>query len=132
VVDEPWRLTRGTDDWWAGTARRWPWGKGTALPPDEFSFFVESTTGTTVEKVSLEAEVYDPDRRGPAMKAEFARLVPILFDRLGLAVPAGLSDAIAGERSFTETTPYGVVRFERRNHKPNAGHDLVLTIEAPK
>jgi hypothetical protein len=129
-VVEPWKLTRGTDDWWAGTARK-PWPGSTGDPvPSEVSYSIESTTGTTVQKVTLEAEVYNPARHGAAMKAEFVRLVPVLFSRLGLAMPAGLPDAIAGDRPFNENMPYGVVRFERR--PGNVGHTLTLSIEGAK
>jgi hypothetical protein len=130
AVVEPWKLTRGTDDWWAGTARKpWP-GSSRDAVPSEMSYFIESTTGTTVQKVTLEAEVYNPARHGAAMKAEFVRLVPVLFSRLGLAMPTGLLDAIAGEQPFTETTPNGVVRFARR--PGNVGHTLSLSIEGVK
>jgi hypothetical protein len=132
-VGERWKLTRGTDNWWAGTARKWPWGIDADLLPDEFSYGIESTTSAAVEKVELTAEVYNPAQHGPAMKAEFVRLVPILFDRLRLATPTGLPDAINGESPFTETTAYGVVRFERLDHKGRpGGHNLTLTIEATK
>lgn len=130
AVVEPWKLTRGTEDWWAGTARKaWP-GASTDPVPSEVSLFIESTTGATVQKVTLEAEVYNPARHGAAMKAEFVRLVPVLFSRLGLAMPTGLPAAIAGEQPFTETTPNGVVRFARR--PGNVGHTLSLTIEGAK
>jgi hypothetical protein len=129
-VVEPWKLTRGTDDWWAGTARKpWPGSSGDPVP-SEVSYSIESTTGTTVQKVTLEAEVYNPARHGAAMKAEFVRLVPLLFFRLGLAMPTELPEAIDGEQPFTENVPYGVVRFER---KPgNVSHTLSLSIEVVK
>lgn len=130
AVVEPWKLTRGTDDWWAGTARK-PWPGSSVDPvPSEVSYSIESTTGTTVQKLTLEAEVYNPARHGPAMKAEFVRLVPVLFSRLGIAMPTGLPESIAGEQPFTENTSYGVVRFERR--PGNVGHSLSLSIEGAK
>lgn len=130
AVIEPWKLTRGTDDWWAGTARK-PWPGSSADPvPSEVSYSIESTTGTTVQKLTLEAEVYNAARHGAAMKAEFVRLVPAMFSRLALAMPAGLTDAIAGDMPFTENMSYGVVRFERR--PGNVGHTLTLSIEGAK
>lgn len=126
MVVEPWKLTRGTTDWWAGTARRdWPNDAGLQ---SELSLFVESTNKTTTEQITFEGEVYDPSRFGATVKSEFSRLVPLLFLRLGLTMPAELPRSIDKEESFEQTTAFGRVTFKRRTH--NAGYDYVLEIAA--
>lgn len=130
MLREPWKLTRGTTDWWTSTARRtWPAAlSAVGDVPSEISYFIEGNTSTRVSRITLEAEIYNPQMHGTEMKAEFARLVPKLFAKLGVELPAGLTAAVATEKTLHKAMPYGTVTFAREPYQMGYGLSLKINV----
>lgn len=93
--------------------------------PNYVTYMVDSKNEDVAERIYLSLDVFNVDQATPAIR-EYKRLVSVLFDRLGLQIPAGLPAAIEAASSSTFTAPYGVVSLKRDAY--NLGYGLEVQI----
>ena len=105
-----WRASNLDSTWW-GAAR-------VHMGNNEVSCLIESTQAGSVEHLTLEAEFYDCSVATQPVVMQFVRAIAAFRSD----IPAGLAEAIANERSWTE----GRWSFLKDRHPSGRGYDLRL------